>query len=128
MTRNPLRDPFDWFGKREAPLSRRRVAIVLGILIAGVALFLGPFALHMNSKAASAPTLIGGVVVLIGGVVVLGSYLVLWNDAVLRVARRLRATSIAEGRQEKLVLLCQLALGIISFAGLCIVIVTQGGH
>lgn len=100
------------------PMSARWLAITIGGLMVGLSLMSGPFIVGLTGKVA-------GFIVLVGGAAFISSYLVLWNDAVNRVAERLKATTLSEGRQQTIQAACHVAISLVSI-GCVLLLITFG--
>jgi hypothetical protein len=101
-------------------LSRRWIAFVFGVMLASIGLVVGPFLIQTRGVA-------GAIAIFIGSIAFIVGYLVVWNEAVLRLARRLRATSMPEGKREAILLLSHVAISLTS-VGLILALVGVAGH
>ncbi len=79
-----------------------------------------PFVMHVGGVG-------GGVTALVGFAAVLGSYLVLWRDAVLRVETRLASTTLSRSTQEWVVVAAYAVISLATLALLLGIVAIGGG-
>jgi hypothetical protein len=90
-------------------------------MITGLALVAAPFVMHVAGVA-------GGATVLTGFAAVLGSYLVLWRDAVVRVRDRLNSSTLSQSTQEWIVTAVYMIISAATIAVVMIVVaIGRGG-